>query len=33
MFGGAILNTAAFTGGNYLARYFSNDSSKALEEN
>ena len=29
MAGGAILNTAAFTGGNYLARYLSGDSGKA----
>ena len=29
MAGGAILNTAAFTGGIYLARYLSGDSGKA----
>ena len=30
---GAVLNAAAFTGGNYLAKYLSGDSSKAaLEE-
>ena len=27
--GGAILNAAAFTGGNYLAKYLSGDSGKA----
>jgi len=33
MVGGAILNAAAFTGGNYLAKYLSGDSGKAaLEE-
>ena len=33
MIGGAVLNAAAFTGGNYLARYIAGDSSKvALEE-
>ena len=29
MIGGAILNAAAFTGGNYLAKYLSGDSGKA----
>jgi len=29
MAGGAILYTAAFTGGNYLAKYLSGDSGKA----
>ena len=29
MIGGAILNAAAFTGGNYLARYLSGDSGQA----
>jgi len=29
MIGGAILNVAAFTGGNYLAKYLSGDSRKA----
>ena len=29
MVGGAILNAAAYTGGNYLAKYFSGDSSQA----
>lgn len=29
MMGGAILNAAAFTGGNYLARYIAGDSGKA----
>ena len=33
MIGGAVLNAAAFTGGNYLARYIAGDSGKAaLEE-
>ena len=33
MIGGAILNAAAFTGGNYLAKYLSGDDGKAaLEE-
>jgi len=33
MIGGAVLNAAAFTGGNYLAKYLSGDSGKAaLEE-
>jgi len=33
MIGGAVLNAAAFTGGNYLAKYLSDDSGKAaLEE-
>ena len=29
MVGGAILNVAAFTGGNYLAKYLSGDSGQA----
>ena len=29
MVGGAILNAAAFTGGNYLAKYLSGDSGQA----
>ena len=29
MIGGAILNAAAFTGGNYLAKYLSGDSGQA----
>ena len=29
MSGGAILNAAAFTGGNYLAKYLSGDSGQA----
>ena len=29
MIGGAILNAAAFTGGNYFARYLSGDSGQA----
>ena len=29
MLGGAILNAAVFTGGNYLAKYLSGDSGKA----
>jgi len=29
MIGGTILNAAAFTGGNYLAKYLSGDSRKA----
>jgi len=29
MIGGAVLNAAAFTGGNYLAKYLSGDSGKA----
>ena len=29
MIGGAILNAAAFTGGNYLAKYLTGDSGKA----
>ena len=29
MVGGAILNAAAFTGGNYLAKYLSGDSNQA----
>ena len=34
MVGGAVLNAAAFTGGNYLAKYFSGDNGKAaLDEN
>jgi len=28
MIGGAILNAAAFTGGNYLAKYLSGDSGR-----
>ena len=28
MIGGAVLNAAAFTGGNYLARYIAGDSGK-----
>ena len=33
MIGGAVLNAAAFTGGNYLARYIAGDNGKAaLEE-
>ena len=33
MIGGVVLNAAAFTGGNYLAKYLSGDSRKAaLEE-
>jgi len=33
MIGGAVLNAAAFTGGNYPAKYLSGDSGKAaLEE-
>jgi len=30
MIGGAILNAAAFTGGNYLAKYLSGDSGNAV---
>jgi len=34
MVGGAILNATAFTGGNYLVKYFSDDNGKdALDEN
>ena len=29
MIGGAVLNAAAFTGGNYLAKYIAGDSGKA----
>ena len=29
MIGGTILNTAAFSGGNYLAKYLSGDNEKA----
>ena len=29
MIGGAVLNAAAFTGGNYLAKYIAGDSSQA----
>ena len=32
MDGGAILNAAAFTGGNYLAKYFSGDNGKAAPD-
>ena len=31
MIGGAVLNAAAFTGGNYLAKYISGDDGKAAE--
>ena len=32
MIGGAIVNAAAFTGGNYLAKYLSGDSAAAMEK-
>ena len=32
MVGGAIINAAAFTGGNYLAQYLSGGGKAALEE-
>ena len=32
MIGGALINAAAFTGGNYLAKYLSGDGKAALEE-
>ena len=30
MIGGAVLNAAAFTGGNYLAKYIAGDSGQAV---
>ena len=32
MIGGAIANTVAFTGSNYLAKYLSGDSAAAMEK-